>query len=229
MRKFFTKKLLILPAIVGILISNTALAFTPATIDLMDTTLRTSRFLAHENQSLNNMFVSGSGIACSNPVLNTRAKIIEDVGNLHNTYNNYYSDTAGSATCSGGSFSLEKDFVFASPLAVVSGSMYIVTFEIYADDMGMGEAWNQIQTYQGTATGYFNYEAPAGGGEEGGATPMFTIPTSTAPNIMQKATEAFSATLIIFALVVGLPVAFWVINQFIDIFPKPKSHKKRRN
>jgi len=210
MQKFFTKKLLILPAILSIFVFNSALAYSLVDFGQGGGGAHTY-FTPTETDTVSTIRFEQTG------------------GNFHDANN---ADDVQIRVNGGviASLPFDKvnwttgvnlDFVLGSPYTFTSGVEYEITFGASnwsADAVGYYVRGNLII---GTA--------PAGGGEEGDATPMFTIPTSTAPNIMKKATEAFSATLIIFALVVGLPVAFWVINQFIDIFPKPKSHKKRRN
>jgi len=56
---------------------------------------------------------------------------------------------------------------------------------------------------------------------------MFTVPTSTASEVMANVSSIFAdpGLLTIVAIAAGIPLAFWLLRAIIGLFPKHKAAK----
>lgn len=59
-------------------------------------------------------------------------------------------------------------------------------------------------------------------------TPLFVIPTSTAPNLLANVSQLLAdpGTLAVIVVAVGVPFGFYVLHQLIGLVPKSRARKQ---
>ena len=210
MHKFFKKSLVIIPAILSIFVFNSALAYSLVDFGQGGGGAHTY-FTPTETDTVSTIRFEQTG------------------GNFHDANN---ADDV-QVRVNGGviaSLPFDKvnwttgvnlDFVLGSPYTFTSGVEYEITFGASnwsADAVGYYVRGNLII---GTAL--------AGGGEEGGETAgMFTVATTTASSFVGVAKEliADEGTGRLVAMFAGAIMAFYIIHNVIEFFPR---NKKRKN